>query len=81
MGSSAETIPNSTHSLISHFALSLKEQGEGRTRERKWRLEMKVEGGVKTCNPRSSSHQAQLIPISSSWLAHELSSHLVGNFS
>jgi hypothetical protein len=36
---------------------------------------------VKTCNPRSSPHQAQLILISWSWLAHELSSQLVGNFS
>ena len=69
---------------LSHFSpssLSLKEQEQERTRERKWRLEMKVEDEVKTCNPRSSPHQAQLILISWSWLPHELSSHLVGNFS
>jgi hypothetical protein len=42
-------------------SLSLKEQEQGRTRERKWRLEMEVEDGVKACNPRSSLHQAQLI--------------------
>jgi len=76
MGSSAEAIPNSTHSPISHLPLS---QEQGRTRERKLRLEMKEEGEVKTCNPRSSFHQAQLIFISWSWLAHELSSQLVGN--
>jgi hypothetical protein len=46
------------------LSLSLKEQEQGRTRERKWRLEMKVEDEVKTCNPRSSPHQAQLILIS-----------------
>ena len=81
MGSLAEAIPNSTHSPISHLPLSLKEQEQGRTRERKWRLEMKVEDEVKICNPRSSPHQAQVILISWSWLAHELSSQLVGNFS
>ena len=48
---------NSSHSFISHLPLS-RRQEQGRTRERKWRLEMKVEYGVKTCNPRSSPHQA-----------------------
>ena len=81
MGSSADEIPNPTHSPISHLPLSLKEQEQGRTRERKWRLEMKVEDEVKTCNPRPSSHQAQLILISRSWLAHELPSWLFGIFS
>ena len=80
MGSSAKAIPNSTHSPISHFPLSRKQE-QGRTRERKWRLEIEVKDEVKTWNPRSSSHQAQLILISWSWLAHELSSQLVGNFS
>jgi len=42
-------------------SISLKEQEQGRFRERKWRLEMEVEDGVKACNPRSSLHQAQLI--------------------
>ena len=75
---------NSQLNLFSHFSpfsLFLKEHEQGRTRERNWRLEVKVEDEVKTCNPRPSSHQAQLILISWSWLAHELSSQLVGNFS
>jgi hypothetical protein len=41
-GSSAEAIPNSTHSPISHLPLSLKEQEQGRTRER---MEIRDEGG------------------------------------
>jgi hypothetical protein len=43
-------------------------------------MEVEVEDEVKTCNPSSSSHQAQLFLISWSWLAHELSSQLDGNF-
>jgi hypothetical protein len=50
--------------FLTSLSLYLKEQEQGRTRERKWRLEMEVEDGVKACNPRSSLHQAQLIPTS-----------------
>ena len=43
-----------TLSFLIFLPLSRKQE-QGRTRERKWRLEMKEEGEVKTCDPRSSS--------------------------
>jgi len=42
MGSLAEAMPKSTHSPISHLPLSLKEQEQGRTREK---MEIGDEGG------------------------------------
>ena len=38
-----------------------KKQEQGRTRERKWRFERKMEDEVKASYPRSSFHQAQVI--------------------
>ena len=75
----ADAAPNSTHSPISHLPLSRKQE-QGRTREIKWRLKVKVKGEVEASKPRSSPHQAQVILILNlwSWLAHELSSSLFG---